>query len=184
VIVSTALPGGFRVDTETGLTLLVNDGPTDTAAGLFGAAELAAPALWSRQALTDGRLRAVALVPPAAGSGPEQFQAVHATAERVGARLAIGAVEVAVCWADALGDLGGHRTAPDGWTIAVFAAPALAVLVTDAVVDPAVLDSGLSRAWPATGGATVLLLASGASGRTPSAADLAAELTALREELA
>jgi hypothetical protein len=184
VILSTALPGGFRVDTETGLTVLVNDGPTDTAAGLFGASELAAPALWSRQVLTDGRLRAVALVPPTTGTGPEQFQAVHATAEQVGSRLDIGAVEVAVCWADVLGDLCGRHAEPDGWTVAVFAAPALVVLVTDAVVDPAVLESGLSRAWPATDEATVLLLASGVSGRTPTGAGLAAGLAALREEVA
>lgn len=179
--VSTALPGGFRVESGT---VLVNDGPTDTAAGLFGAAELAAPALWSRQVLTDGRLRAVALVPPAEGSGPEQFQAVHATAEQVAARLAIGAVEVAVCWTEPLGELAGQRTAPGGWTVAAFATDSLAVLVTDASIDAGALEAGLSRAWPATGEATVLLLASGSSGRTPTGAELAAELTALREDLA
>jgi hypothetical protein len=184
VIVSTALPGGFHVDTETGLTVLVNSGPTDAAAGLFGAVELAAPALWSRQVLTDDRLRAVAVVPAATGDGPAQFQAVHATAERVAGRLDLGAVEVAVCWADALGEPCGHRDTGDGWRIAAFAAPVLTVLVTDAVFGAAVLDASLSRAWPVTDETTVLLLASGSSDRHPTGADLAAELAALREELA
>lgn len=90
------LPGGFRVErTGTG-HLVVNDGPNDSAAGNFAA--LDAPALWSRQVLTDGQLRAIAIVPAVSGTESEQFQAVHATAEEVAAHLGLGAVEVAVCW--------------------------------------------------------------------------------------
>lgn len=139
------LPAGFRFESN----VLVNDGPTDVAAGRF--ADRHAPALWSGQVLTDGRLRAVAVVPPATGTGPEQFQSVHATAERVAGQLGIGAVEVAVWWADALASV---DPPPVDWPVTALAAGDLAVLLTDTAVDAATALAGLP-------GANVLLLSSG-----------------------
>lgn len=173
-----SLPSGFRLDGN----LLVNDGPTDTAAGQFGGTELAAPALWSRQVLSDGRLRAVAVVPPAEGTGPERFQSVHATAEHVAADLGVGAVEVAVWWAQPPVSAQDSRRASTGWTVAGLAVADLAVLLTDAALPSVALETALATAWPASGQDSVLVLASGASGSTPTAAEFAATLSTLRLE--
>lgn len=169
----TTLPAGFRVDAGT---LLVNEGPTDTAAGVFGTTDAAA--LWSRQVLTDGQLRAVAITRP--DTGPEPFQAVHATAERTAAALDIGAVEVAVCWTrtDARQT---SRLTEGGWAVAGMAAD-FVLLATDAVVPATALRAALADAWP--DGDAVLLLASGASGRVPGPAEFTATLAALRVDLA
>ncbi|HEX3649990.1 MAG TPA: hypothetical protein VHV49_16300 [Pseudonocardiaceae bacterium] len=144
------LPPGFRFETN----LLVNDGPTDVAAGRF--ADRHAPALWSRQVLTDGRLRAVAVVPPVTGTGPEQFQSVHATAERVAAELGIGAVEVAVWWADAVTPSSAPAT---GWPVTALTAGDLAVLLTDTALDAATMTAALA----ALPGDNLLMLSSGAN---------------------
>jgi glutamate N-acetyltransferase / amino-acid N-acetyltransferase len=82
------------------LALVVNDGPSDTAAAVFTANRVkAAPVLWSQQAVADGRLRAVVLNSGGANActGPDGFADTHATAERVAAALNIGAGDVAVC---------------------------------------------------------------------------------------
>ena len=174
------VPAGFRLAAN----LLVNDGPADTAAGQFGGTDLDAPALWSRQVLTDGRLRAVAVVAPVEGTGPERFQAVHATAERTAAQLGLGAVEVAVWWADAPVGRQALRLTSTGWTVAGLAVGDLVVVLTDAALPPAELETALAGVWPAGQDDNVLVLASGSSGRTPTAAELAATLSALRLDLA
>lgn len=166
------LPAGF----VTTPTLLVNHGPADAAAGRF-ADEHSAPALWSRQVLSDGRLRAVTVVPPVAADGPAAFQAVHATAERVAADLGIGAVEVAVWWADAVSRTALRLTAA-GWAAAGFAAGDLALVLTDAALSHDTLAAGLAD-WPGN----VVALASGRAGPVD-AADFAATLSALRVDLA
>jgi glutamate N-acetyltransferase/amino-acid N-acetyltransferase len=82
------------------LTLVVNDGPLDVAAGVFTRNKVkAAPVLWSQQVLSTGRVKAVVLNSGGANActGPEGFQDTHATAEHVAEVLGIGAVEVAVC---------------------------------------------------------------------------------------
>ncbi|HEX5116091.1 MAG TPA: hypothetical protein VFW65_12915 [Pseudonocardiaceae bacterium] len=147
------LPAGFRFESN----LLVNDGPMDVAVGLF--TDSHAPALWSRQVLTDGRLRAVALVPPVSGTGPEQFQSVHTTAERVADQLGIGAVEVAVWWADGISHDGPVPTTE--WPVTALTAGDLAVLLTDADVDAATMTAALAT----VPGDNLLMLSSGA-GRT------------------
>ncbi|HVV18932.1 MAG TPA: hypothetical protein VHF06_05805 [Pseudonocardiaceae bacterium] len=168
------LPAGFRFDTGT---LLVNHGATDTAAGAFG--ELTAAALWSRQVLTTGRLRAVVVTAP--DTGPEPFQAVHAIAERTADGLGIGAVEVAVCWTASGGTRQASRLTADGWAVAGFAdGTDLVLLATDALVPAAVLRDAIT--WPGT--ETVVIMASGESGRTPDADEFAATLAALRRDLA
>lgn len=95
---AAAVAAGIVHPQRPDLALVVNDGPGQDAAGRF-AGQDAAPALWSRQVLTTGRLRAVVLNSGAAnaGTGPTGFQTVHATAERVAELLGCGAIEVAVC---------------------------------------------------------------------------------------
>jgi glutamate N-acetyltransferase/amino-acid N-acetyltransferase len=134
--------------------------------------------------LTDGTLRAVAVIPAVDGTGPEQFQAVHAAAERIGADLGVGAVEVAVCWAKAIDSRQALRLTSDGWTVAGYGTGGgLVLVVTDAVVDAGVLETALAKAWPGTVEETLLVLASGGSGWSPEEPELAAALAALRGDL-
>ncbi|MDQ4115475.1 MAG: bifunctional glutamate N-acetyltransferase/amino-acid acetyltransferase ArgJ [Actinomycetota bacterium] len=89
------------------LALVVNDGPRFEAAGVLTRNKVkAAPVLWTEQVLATGRLRAVVLNSGGANActGPEGFQATHATAERVAAVLDCGAVEVAVCSTGLIGE--------------------------------------------------------------------------------
>jgi glutamate N-acetyltransferase/amino-acid N-acetyltransferase len=107
--VTVTAPSGFRAagvaagiksSGALDLALVVNDGPTWHAAGVFTRNKIqAAPVLWSRQVLTTGRLRAVVLNSGGANActGPRGFQTTHATAEQVGESLGCGAAEVAVC---------------------------------------------------------------------------------------
>jgi glutamate N-acetyltransferase / amino-acid N-acetyltransferase len=169
------LPAGFRWEPGS---LLVNEGGTDTAAGVFG--DSGAPALWTRQVLTTGRLRAVVITAP--DDGPEPFQAVHAIAERTAASLGIGAVEVGVCATTATDVRHANRLTSGGWAVAGCATGSgLVLITTDAVVSTDDLRATLSAHW--SSGETALILASGESGRTPGLAAFAATVAALRLDL-
>ncbi|MBA8826052.1 glutamate N-acetyltransferase/amino-acid N-acetyltransferase [Saccharopolyspora lacisalsi] len=243
---AAGVPAGIKAGDARDLALIVNDGPHDSAAGVFTTNKVrAAPVLWSQQVLHERRLRAVVLNSGGANActGPEGFQDTHATAERVGEALGIGAIGVAVCSTGLIGQrlpmeavlpgvdkaaaaLEGSEQAatdaatavlttdslpkqaqathPDGWSIgglvkgAGMLAPNLAtmlgVLTTDAVIDGDALDAALRRASRTTfdridvdGGTstndTVLVLASGASGVSPSHEEFAELLTTVSGDL-
>lgn len=241
---AAGIAAGIKKSGAPDLALVFNEGPDYSAAGVFTRNQVkAAPVLWSRQALSTGRLRAVLLNSGGANActGPLGFQDTHATAEAVAATLSdwgteTGPVEVAICSTGLIGDrlpmdkvlagvteivheihaglLGGddaaraimttdtvpkqvalHHSPASGenWTLGGMAkgagmlAPSLAtmlvVLTTDAVAEPAALDSALRRAAALTfdrldvdgstsTNDTVLLLSSGASEIRPSQADL------------
>ena len=89
------------------LALVVNDGPSDVAAGVFTSNRVkAAPVRWSERVLADHRLRAVVLNSGGANActGPDGFADTHHTAEAVAAALGIGAGEVAVCSTGLIGE--------------------------------------------------------------------------------
>jgi len=114
--VSVTSPLGFRAAgvaagiKESGLpdvAVVINDGPSAAAAGVFTANRVkAAPVLWSRQVLAGGMVRAVALNSGGANActGPAGFQDTHRTAEHLAALLDAGAGEVAVCSTGLIGD--------------------------------------------------------------------------------
>jgi glutamate N-acetyltransferase/amino-acid N-acetyltransferase len=238
---SAGVAAGIKDSGAKDVTLVVNDGPLDVAAGVFTRNKVkAAPVLWSQQVLATGRVKAVVLNSGGANActGPEGFQDTHATAEHVAARLGIGAIDVAVCSTGLIGErlpmdtlrsgvdeavanlattheagvdaatavmttdtVPKHAASTqDGWSVGGFAkgagmcapnmATMLAVLTTDAV--PADAHEALRTAVDATfnrldvdGGTstndTVLLLCSGASGRTPE--DFTEVLTAVCQDL-
>jgi glutamate N-acetyltransferase/amino-acid N-acetyltransferase len=104
---AAGLAAGIKPTGTPDMTLLVNDGPSTVAAGVFTRNKVkAAPVLWSQQVLTEQSLRAVVLNSGGANActGPEGFQDTHATAERVAERLGIGAIEVAVCSTGLIGE--------------------------------------------------------------------------------
>jgi glutamate N-acetyltransferase/amino-acid N-acetyltransferase len=251
--VSVTAPQGFRAaGVAAGLkssgaadvALVVNDGPQDAAAAVFTTNRFpAAPVLWSRQVLLDGRLRAVVLNSGGANActGTDGFADTHATAEHTAAELGLGAIDVAVAStgligvrllmdrllpgvtdaAKALSADGGPDAARaimttdsvpkttvqqrEGWSVGGMAkgagmlAPSLAtmlvVLTTDAVVEPPVLQAALRRATGVSlervdsdgclsTNDTVVVMANGASGVTPSAGEVTEALTAAATDLA
>jgi len=97
---AAGIAAGIKESGNKDLTLVVNDGPLDIAAGVFTRNKVkAAPVLWSQQVLQTGRVKAVVLNSGGANActGPEGFQDTHATAEHVAHTLGIGAIDVAVC---------------------------------------------------------------------------------------
>ncbi len=98
---------GLRATKAPDVALVVNDGPIDAAAGVFTSNRFqAAPVLWSRQAVADGRLRAVVLNAGGANActGPEGFLDTHHTAEKVAQTLTLSAADVAVCSTGLIGE--------------------------------------------------------------------------------
>jgi glutamate N-acetyltransferase / amino-acid N-acetyltransferase len=102
-------PGGFRAAgvaagiKESGqpdVAVVVNDGPSAAAAGVFTANRVkAAPVLWTQQVIRGGRVRAVVLNSGGANActGPAGFGDTHNTAERLAKALSASAGEIAVC---------------------------------------------------------------------------------------
>lgn len=153
---AAGIDAGIKAGSAPDLALVVNEGPTTAAAGVFTANKIkAAPVLWSQQVLTAGKLRAVVLNSGGANActGPEGFGDTHVTAERTAAELSnrgteTGAGEVAVCSTGLIGDrlpieqvLAGIteivRELADGSTGGADAARA--IMTTDTVPKQAVL---------------------------------------------
>ncbi len=106
------IAAGIKASGRLDLALVFNEGPDQAAAGVFTRNQVkAAPVLWTRQVLADGRLRAVVLNSGGANActGPGGFQDTHATAEKVAAALSewgteTGAIDIAVCSTGLIGD--------------------------------------------------------------------------------
>ncbi len=142
---AAGVAAGIKVSGALDLALVVNEGPSTVAAGVFTRNQVkAAPVLWSAQVLTGRRLRAVVLNSGGANActGPGGFQDAHATAERVAKALDCGAVEVAVCSTGLIGErlpLDALLSGIDRAAAALSATPeaglaaATAVLTTDTV---------------------------------------------------
>jgi glutamate N-acetyltransferase / amino-acid N-acetyltransferase len=114
--VSVTAPGGFRAAGVTAgikesgqpdLAVVINDGPSDAAAGVFTANRVkAAPVLWTQQVVRGGRVRAVVLNSGGANActGPAGFADTHHTAERLAKALSAPAGEIAVCSTGLIGE--------------------------------------------------------------------------------
>jgi glutamate N-acetyltransferase/amino-acid N-acetyltransferase len=104
---AAGVAAGIKASGALDLTLVVNDGPLDVAAGVFTRNVIkAAPVLWSQEVLKQQRLKAVVLNSGGANAatGPGGFQDTHATAEKVAEVLEAGAIEVAVCSTGLIGE--------------------------------------------------------------------------------
>ncbi|MFF4777277.1 bifunctional glutamate N-acetyltransferase/amino-acid acetyltransferase ArgJ [Microtetraspora fusca] len=118
---AAGIAAGIKASGARDLALVVNDGPSRAAAGVFTANRVkAAPVQWSAQVLSGGRVKAVVLNSGGANActGPLGFQDTHATAEKVAAAIEDSAGEIAVCSTGLIGErlpmdalLGGVETA-------------------------------------------------------------------------
>ncbi|MFJ8624480.1 bifunctional glutamate N-acetyltransferase/amino-acid acetyltransferase ArgJ [Kitasatospora sp. NPDC093550] len=96
---AAGVTAGLKASGAPDLALVVNDGPSLAAAGVFTANRVkAAPVLWSEQVLKGGLVSAVVLNSGGANActGPLGFQDTHATAEKAAEELGLNAGEVAV----------------------------------------------------------------------------------------
>ncbi len=155
---SVTAPRGFRAagvraglrahGDRPDLALVVNDGPSQVAAGVFTRNQVkAAPVLWSQQVLRERSLRAVVLNSGGANActGPDGFADTHHTAEKVAEVLDCGAVEVAVCSTGLIGErlpmadlLAGVDRAAGALSVDGGTDAATAVLTTDTIDKQAV----------------------------------------------
>lgn len=113
---SVTAPRGFRAagvvaglkdSGNRDLALVVNDGPSRAAAGVFTRNRVrAAPVLWSEQVLKGARVGAVVLNAGGANActGAAGFQDTHATAEKAAEVLEDSAGEIAVCSTGLIGE--------------------------------------------------------------------------------
>jgi glutamate N-acetyltransferase/amino-acid N-acetyltransferase len=118
--VSVTTPRGFRAAGVTAglkesgqpdVAVVINDGPSAAAAGVFTTNRVkAAPVVWSQQVLRGGQVRAVVLNSGGANActGPAGFADTHHTAEHLAKVLSgqteTGAGEIAVCSTGLIGD--------------------------------------------------------------------------------
>ncbi|HTZ94131.1 MAG TPA: bifunctional glutamate N-acetyltransferase/amino-acid acetyltransferase ArgJ [Streptosporangiaceae bacterium] len=104
---AAGVAAGIKASGLPDVAVVINDGPSTAAAGVFTANRVkAAPVLWSQQVLAGGSVRAVALNSGGANActGPAGFSDTHRTAEHVAALLDTGAADVAVCSTGLIGD--------------------------------------------------------------------------------
>lgn len=176
---AAGVTAGIKASGTPDLALVVNDGPSFAAAGVFTANRVkAAPVLWSEQVLKGGLVSAVVLNSGGANActGPLGFQDTHATAEKVAEELKVNAAEVAVASTGLIGVrlpmdilLPGVALAAQELSATGGEAAAIAIKTTDTVHKTAQVTS------PA--GWTVGGMAKGAGMLAPSLATMLVVLT-------
>ena len=140
---AAGVAAGLKESGARDVAVVINDGPSRAAAGVFTANRVkAAPVLWTQQVLRGGRVRAVLLNSGGANActGPLGFTDTHSSAERLAERLADSAGEIAVCSTGLIGErlpmdrlLPGVDAAVAGATRAGGLAAADAIRTTDTV---------------------------------------------------
>ncbi|WP_102508883.1 bifunctional glutamate N-acetyltransferase/amino-acid acetyltransferase ArgJ [Sanguibacter massiliensis] len=157
---AAGVTAGLKGSGKPDLALVVNDGPLDVAVGVFTSNRVvAAPVVWSRQVVADGRARAVVLNSGGANActGPEGFADTHRTAEHVAGLLDVSAGDVVVCSTGLIGErlpmdvlLAGADAAASGLATDGGDDAAIAIMTTDTVPKTAV-TTGAGGAWTVGG---------------------------------
>ena len=153
--VAAGVSAGLKSSGKRDVSLVVNEGPLFAAAGVFTSNRVvAAPVVWTRQVVVDGRVDAVVLNSGGANAatGPEGFADTHATAEHVAQALQasgrdVSPGDVAVCSTGLIGvrlpmdkllsgvDAAAQTLSRDGGPIA-----ADAIMTTDSVPKTTVIN--------------------------------------------
>jgi len=149
---ASGVTAGIKASGTPDLALVVNDGPSLAAAGVFTSNRVkAAPVLWSEQVLKGGQVSAVVLNSGGANActGAGGFQDTHATAEKVAEELKLNAGEVAVASTGLIGVrlpmdilLPGVEQAAQALGTDGGEAAAIAIKTTDTVHKTAQVSSG------------------------------------------
>ena len=104
---AAGVASGLKASGNKDVALVVNDGPKRAAAAVFTSNRCKAnPILWSQEVIKTGFARAIILNSGGANcyTGPQGFQTTHATAEKVGELLGVGAAEILVCSTGLIGE--------------------------------------------------------------------------------
>jgi glutamate N-acetyltransferase / amino-acid N-acetyltransferase len=104
---AAGVAAGIKTSGSRDVAVVLNDGPSSAAAGVFtGNRVKAAPVLWTQQVVYGGAVRSVVLNSGGANActGPAGFQDTHKTAEHLAGLLGISAGEVAVCSTGLIGE--------------------------------------------------------------------------------
>ena len=180
---ASGVAAGLKSSGTPDVALVVNDGPSSTAAAVFtGNRCKANPVIWSQEAIKSGSARAVAINSGGANcyTGPEGFSVTHATAELVAGSLGIGPIDVQVCSTGLIGLLNdredllaGMSRAFDDLSAEGGLSAAEAIMTTDSVPKQAVRQGvGVSG-----GGYTVGGMAKGAGMLAPALATMLVVIT-------
>ncbi|MBO0776907.1 MAG: bifunctional glutamate N-acetyltransferase/amino-acid acetyltransferase ArgJ [Actinobacteria bacterium] len=184
---SVTAPQGFRAAGVTAgikesgardVAVVVNDGPSRAAAGVFTRNRVkAAPVLWTEQVLKGGRVRAVLLNSGGANActGAAGFGDTHASAERLATALADSAGEIAVCSTGLIGErLPLDRLLAGADAAVACASRAGGLAAADAI---RTTDTVAKIAFQRAGGYTVGGMAKGAGMLAPALATMLVVLT-------
>ncbi|HEX5190633.1 MAG TPA: bifunctional glutamate N-acetyltransferase/amino-acid acetyltransferase ArgJ [Streptosporangiaceae bacterium] len=97
---AAGVAAGIKASGNPDVAVVINDGPSKAAAGVFTSNRVkAAPVRWSQQVLAGGQVRAVVLNSGGANActGPEGLADARQTAEHLAGLLSAPASEIAVC---------------------------------------------------------------------------------------
>jgi glutamate N-acetyltransferase / amino-acid N-acetyltransferase len=110
---AAAVAAGIKTSGRPDVAVVINDGPSAAAAGVFTSNRVkAAPVRWSQQVLAGGQVQAVVLNSGGANActGPEGYADARQTAEHLAGLLSVPSTEVAVCSTGLIGErLPMHR---------------------------------------------------------------------------
>ncbi|MCL2455662.1 MAG: bifunctional glutamate N-acetyltransferase/amino-acid acetyltransferase ArgJ [Micrococcales bacterium] len=146
---AAGVAAGLKASGLPDLALVVNDGPRQVAAGVFTTNRVvAAPVVWSRQAVADGTARAVVLNSGGANActGPEGLADTRRTAEHVAVALDAAPADVLVCSTGLIGERLVMDRLLAGVDLAVTVldgdgeAAATAIMTTDTVTKQVIVD--------------------------------------------
>ena len=149
---AAGVAAGIKASGNPDVAVVINDGPSAAAAGVFTSNRVkAAPVRWSQQVLAGGRVRAVVLNSGGANActGPDGFDDATRTAGHLAGLLAVPVGEVAVCSTGLIGQrLPMHSllVGVDAATVSASAAggpaAAKAIMTTDTVPKTCVIEGG------------------------------------------
>ena len=180
--VAAGVAAGLKTSGSRDVAVVVNTGPLKTAAAVFTSNRVvAAPVVWSRQAVSDGVAEAVIYNSGGANActGPEGFADTHRTAEHLAAALGVSAGDVLVGSTGLIGvrlpmdallagaDAAVAALSPEGGPQA-----AQAIMTTDTVAKTTVQQRGEAPAVWTVGG-----MAKGAGMLAPGLATMLSVLT-------
>jgi glutamate N-acetyltransferase / amino-acid N-acetyltransferase len=175
---AAGVAAGLKPSGARDVAVVVNDGPSCSAAAVFTANRVkAAPVLWTQQVMRGGRVRAVLLNSGGANActGPPGFTDTHTSAEHLAAALGESAGEMGICSTGLIGErLPMERLLAGGAAAVAEASRAGGLAAADAI---RTTDTVAKIAFQRADGYTIGGMAKGAGMLAPALATMLCVLT-------
>jgi len=149
---AAGVAAGIKASGNPDVAVVINDGPSAAAAGVFTSNRVkAAPVRWSQQVVAGGQVRAVVLNSGGANActGPDGHDDTRRTADHLASLLSVPSGEVAVCSTGLIGErlpmhslLVGVDAAAASASAVGGRAAAKAIMTTDTVPKTCAVDGG------------------------------------------